>query len=104
MFTDIIKESMAILKKNPNLVQLFFIFYILITLFTPMLMGVKLNFKAIPMIVLWYALFCSLFAGLFFAFKKSLDYRTEPVKNDSLFLCQIGESFEMARGSTSPQQ
>lgn len=89
MFVIIVKEAMALLKKNMNLAQLIFIFYIIATLFAPMVMGVKLNFKAIPMLVLWYALFCSLFAGLFFAFKKALDYKTNPPNENSLGLSPL---------------
>ena len=83
MFIIVLKEASALLRKNLNLAQLIFIFFIIATLFFPSLYGVKVNFRILPVIVFWYALFCAFFAGVFFAFKKAIDYRTDPPKNEN---------------------
>ena len=85
MFVDILKEALALLRKNLNLAQLVFIFFIVITLFAPTIIGVKLNIKILPVFLTWYAFLCAFFAGLFFAFKKSIDYETNPPKNENSY-------------------
>ena len=74
MFIIILKEAAALLRKNLNLAQLVFIFFIIVTLFLPAIVGIKINVKIISVIFAWYALLCAFFAGLFFAFKKAMDY------------------------------
>ena len=85
MFIDILKEAFKLLKKNLNLTQLIFIFFILLTIVTPAFSVLKLNIKAIPFILLFFAVFCMFLSGLFYAFKKSVDYETNPPKNDNPF-------------------
>ena len=85
MFIIILKEAAALLRKNLNLAQLVFIFFIIVTLFLPAIVGIKINVKIIPVIFAWYALLCAFFAGLFFAFKKAMDYRTYPPKNENSY-------------------
>ncbi|MCQ2958000.1 MAG: hypothetical protein MJ180_03745 [Candidatus Gastranaerophilales bacterium] len=85
MFIEILKDAFKLMRKNLNLTQLIFIFFILITLIAPVFSSLRLNIKAIPFILLFFAVVCMFFAGLFYAFKKSVDYETEPPKNDNTF-------------------
>lgn len=83
MFINILSNSLKLMKKNLNLTQLVFIFFIIMTLSTPVLATIKMNFKAIPFILIFFILICAIFAGLSFAFKKALDYETNPPKSDN---------------------
>ncbi|MCR4881289.1 MAG: hypothetical protein K6A44_04980 [bacterium] len=85
MLIDVLKEALRLMKKNMNLTQLVFLLFILVTIFIPVMAGVKLNVRIIPMVVLFFAVLCAFFAGLFFAFKKSLDYDTNPPKSDNIY-------------------
>lgn len=83
MFIEILKESFSLFKKNLNLAQIMLIFFIVMSIVMPMFFGVKINLRFIPMGVLFFALFCAFMSGLFFAFKKAIDYEVEPPKKDS---------------------
>ncbi len=83
MFIDILKEALRLMKKSMNLTQLIFLLFIVITIFAPVLAGVKINIKAIPMIVVFFIFLCSFFAGIFNAFKKALIYDTNPPKSNN---------------------
>jgi len=83
MFIEILKDSLKLMKKNLNLTQLVFILFIIMTLATPVLATIKLNLKALPFVLIFFALVCAIFAGLFFAFKKSLDYEINPPKTNN---------------------
>ena len=83
MLIDILKEALRLMKKSMNLTQLIFLLFIVITIFAPILAGVKMNIKVIPMLIIFFAFICSFFAGIFHAFKKSLDYDTNPPKSNN---------------------
>ena len=78
MFIDILKESLRLMKKNLNLTQLIFLFFILIMIFLPVIASNKINLRIIPMIIIFYGIICAFFSGIFFAFKKSLEYEKNP--------------------------
>lgn len=83
MLIDILKEALRLMKKSMNLTQLIFLFFIVLTIFAPVLAGIKMNIKIIPMVILLFALICAIFAGLFFAFKKALEYDKNPPKQNN---------------------
>ncbi len=82
MLLEILSKSLNLMKKNLNLTQLIFIFFIIVTLATPFLSGIKLNLKAIPFIIIFFTFLCAFCAGLFYAFKKSLEYDEKPPENE----------------------
>ena len=83
MFREIIFEATRLMKKNLNLAQIIFILFFIVSIFSPTIIGVKLNFKILPALVLWYALLAAFFAGLFYAFRAAVDYEKEPVKKEN---------------------
>ena len=85
MFIEILKKSFDLMKKNLNLTQLIFIFFIVMTIIAPVLAGLKINIKALPFIILLFCVVCMFFSGLFFAFKKAMEYEKNPPKNDNPF-------------------
>ena len=85
MFFEIIKDATNLMKKNLNLTQLIFILFVITMGFTAVLAHMKINIKIIPMGIIFFALLSATFAGIFFAFKKSLDYEKNPPKTDNPF-------------------
>lgn len=83
MLIDTLKEALRLMKKSMNLTQLIFLLFIVMTIFAPVLAGVKMNIKIIPMIIIFFAVLCAFFAGIFYAFKKALEYDTNPPKKNS---------------------
>ncbi len=101
MFIEILRESSKLLKKNLNLAQLIFIFFILMTFFSSTIMGAKFNIRLVPSLILWGILIAAFFAGLFFAFKKAIEYETEPPKtNNDLPPLYFAEFFQGAGAFT----
>ena len=83
MLIDILKEALRLMKKNLNLTQLIFFFFIILTIFAPVFVGVKINARIIPMLIMFFASICVVLAGIFFAFKKSLEYEISPPKTNN---------------------
>ena len=82
MLIEILSKAFNLMKKNMNLTQLVFLFFIIVTLCTPFLATIKLNLKAIPFLIIFFTLLCAFGAGLFYAFKKSLEYDKNPPENE----------------------
>lgn len=83
MLVDILKEALRLMKKSMNLTQLIFLLFIVLTIFAPVLAGVKMNVKVIPMLIVFFAFVCAFFAGIFNAFKIALEYDINPPKSSN---------------------
>ena len=85
MFFEIIQQSFRLMKKNLNLTQLIFILFVITMGFAAILAHLKMNVKVIPMFIIFFALLNATSAGIFYAFKTSLDYEKNPPKTDNPF-------------------